>query len=178
MIKQEVLFAMNEQINYELESYYIYLSMAAYFSSLNLDGMAHWMRVQAHEEMIHAMKFFDHIIDRGGKVELKDIKQLKTSWTSPKEAWDNAYEHEQLITSRINNLLSISRKNQDFASEPLLNWFVNEQIEEEVNTSKISQQMSMIKDNQQGLFMLDKELATRPFPAGSPFDPTAYNVAL
>lgn len=177
MIKQEVLNAMNDQINYELESYYIYLSMAAYFSSLNLDGMAHWMRVQAHEEMIHAMKFFDHIIDRGGKVQLKDVKQLKTTWSNPKEAWDNAYEHEQLITSRINNLLAISRSNQDYASEPLLAWFVNEQIEEEVNTSKISQQMSLIKDDSQGLFMLDKELSTRPFPPGSPFDPMAYNVA-
>ncbi len=175
MIKQELLDAMNQQINYELESYYIYLSMAAYFSSLNLDGMAHWMRVQAHEEMIHAMKFFDHIIDRGGKVVLKDIKQLKTSWINPKEAWDNAYSHEQLITSRINNLLEISRKTQDYASEPLLHWFVNEQIEEEVNTSKISQMMELIKDNPQGLYMLDSQLATRPFPAGSPFDPTAYN---
>ncbi len=175
MIKQEVLNAMNDQINYELESYYIYLSMAAYFSSLNLEGMAHWMRVQAHEEMIHAMKFFDHIIDRGGKVELKDIKQLKTKWSSPKEVWDNAYAHEQLITSRINNLLEISRKTQDYTSEPLLQWFVNEQIEEEVNTSKISQQMAMINENPQGLFMLDKELALKAFPAGSPFDPMAYN---
>lgn len=177
MIKQELLDAINDQINYELESYYIYLSMSAYFSSMNLDGMAHWMRVQAHEEMIHAMKFFDHIIERGGKVVLKDIKQLKTSWSSPKEAWDNAYEHEQLITSRINNLMAIARKIQDFTSEPLLQWFVNEQIEEEVNTSKISQQMALIKDNPQGLFMLDSHLATRPFPAGSPFDPLAYNVA-
>lgn len=176
MIKEELMNAMNDQINYELESYYIYLSMAAYFSSLNLDGMAHWMRVQAHEEMIHAMKFFDHIIDRGGKVILKDVKQLKTSWTNPKEAWDNAYEHEQLITSRINNLMAIARKLQDYTSEPLLQWFVNEQIEEEVNTSKISQQMAIIKDNPQGLYLLDKELAARAFPAGSPFDPLAYNV--
>lgn len=177
MIKQELLDAMNDQINYELESSYIYLSMAAYFTSMNLDGMAHWMRVQAHEEIIHAMKFFDHIIDRGEKVILKDVKQLKTNWSNPKQVWDNAYEHEQLITSRINNLMSIARKLQDFTSEPLLQWFVNEQIEEEVNTSKISQQMALIKEDSQGLFMLDAQLATRPFPAGSCFDPTAYNVA-
>ena len=87
MIEKLLLKAMNEQIKNELESYYIYLSMAAYFHSLNLDGMAHWMRSQVHEETIHAMKFFDHIIDRGEQVKLLDLKQLKTTWTSPLEAW-------------------------------------------------------------------------------------------
>jgi len=174
MISERVLEAMNQQIKNELESYYIYLSMAAYFHSQNLDGMAHWMRCQAHEEMIHAMKFYDHIIDRGGVVRLLDLKQLKTEWTSPMEAWQNAYEHEQFITGKINNITKIAREENDYASEPMLAWFAKEQIEEESNTSKIASDMKMVENNKQGLLMLDRELASRVFPAGSPFDPAAY----
>ena len=104
MIGKKLRDAMNEQIKHELESYYIYLSMAAYFHSENLDGMAHWMRVQCHEEQVHAMKFFDHIIDRGGQVELLDLKQIKTKWSSPLEAWKDAYEHEKFVTGKINSV--------------------------------------------------------------------------
>ncbi|MDQ5988102.1 MAG: Bacterial non-heme ferritin [Syntrophus sp. SKADARSKE-3] len=175
MIGKKMNEAMNEQIKHELESYYIYLSMVAYFHSLNLDGMAHWMRVQAHEEMIHAMKFFDHIIDRGGTVTLLDLKQLKTTWKTPLEAWSDAYAHEQFITSKIHNLVKLSRKENDFSSETILHWFTNEQIEEESNTEKVSKQMALIGDSKEGLFMLDRELGARVFPAGSPIDPVAYN---
>ena len=166
---------MNEQIKHELESYYIYLSMVAYFHSVNLDGMAHWMRVQAHEEMIHAMKFFDHIVNRGGTVTLLDVKQLKTVWKSPLEAWKDAYAHEQFITGKIYNLVKIARKDNDFASETLLNWFTNEQIEEEANTDKVARQVELVENSKEGLFMLDRELGARVFPAGSPLDPVAYN---
>lgn len=168
---------MNEQIKNELESAYIYHSMAAYFHSINLDGMAHWMRSQVHEETIHGMKFFDHILDRGGKVTLLDLKQLKTTWSSPLEAWEDAYKHEQFITSKINNLMKAAREASDYAAEPLLNWFITEQIEEEVNTSKICEQMRLIGNSKEGLIMLDKELSARLFPAGSPYDPLAYNSA-
>lgn len=177
MIGKKMSDAMNVQIKNELESYYIYLSMVAYFHSLNLDGMAHWMRAQAHEEMIHAMKFFDHVINRGGTVVLPNLKQLKTIWNSPAEAWQDAYVHEQFISSTIHNLIKIARKEGDFAAEPLLNWFANEQIEEEANAEKVAKQIALVADSKEGLFLLDRELGTRLFPPGSPLDPAAYNVA-
>ncbi len=174
MIPRRVNEAINEQIKNELESYYIYLSMAAYFHTVSLDGMAHWMRVQAHEEMIHAMKFMDHIIDRGGKVTLLDLKQLKTQWSSPLEAWEDAYKHEQFISSKINDLTTIAREEKDYPSEPLLAWFAAEQIEEEATSSKIAKEVAMVGDAKAGLILLDRELGQRAFPAGSPFDPVAY----
>lgn len=177
MINEKVRETMNEQVKLELESFYIYMSMVAYFHNLGLDGMAHWMRCQAHEEMIHAMKFFDHVIDRGGEVKLLDLKQIKTVWKEPLEAWQDAYEHEKFITDRINNLIKISREENDYTSEPLLSWFLNEQIEEEKNTEKVSRELAMVKGSQEGILMLDRELATRVFPAGSPLDPLAYVVA-
>lgn len=177
MIGKKLLEAMNEQIKHELESYYIYLSMVAYFHSQNLDGMAHWMRCQAHEEMIHAMKFFDHIISRGHEVKFLDLKQIKTSWNSPLEAWKDAYAHEQFITSKIHNLVKIARKENDFASDSMLNWFTKEQIEEEANADKNVRQMERVENSKEGVFMLDREFGTRIFPPGSPFDPAAYNLA-
>jgi ferritin len=177
MISKKMLTAMNEQIKNELESAYIYLSMVAYFHSQNLDGMAHWMRCQVHEETIHAMKFFDHLIDRGATVALLDMKQLKKTWKSPLEAWKDAYAHEQFITAKIHDLMKIARAESDFTAEPLLNWFVNEQIEEESNTDKVCRQIEMVGDSRQGLYMLDRELAARIFVAGSCFDPAAYNLA-
>ena len=174
MIPRRVNEAFNEQIKNELESYYIYLSMAAYFHSVSLDGMAHWMRVQAHEEMIHAMKFMDHIIDRGGKVTLLDLKQLKTQWSSPLEAWEDAYQHEQFISSKINELTTIAREERDYPSEPMLAWFSSEQIEEEATSGKIANEVGMVGDAKSGLILLDRELGQRAFPAGSPFDPAAY----
>jgi ferritin len=177
MISKKMFDAVNDQIKHELESAYIYLSMAAYFHSQNLDGMAHWMRVQVHEETIHAMKFFDHLTDRGAAVALQDLKQLKKTWKNPLEPWKDAYAHEQFITGKIHNLLKVARKENDYTAEPLLNWFVNEQIEEENNTDKICRQMEMVGNSKEGLFLLDRELGARVYPAGSPFDPTAYNAA-
>ena len=177
MIAKRMCEAMNMQIKHELESYYIYLSMVAYFHEQNLDGMAHWMRCQAHEEMIHAMKFFDHIIDRGGNVKLLDLKQLKTTWKSPLEAWKDAYGHEQFISGKINELIKISREENDYSSEPLLHWFANEQIEEEKNTDKVVKELEMIGSSKEGLLMVDRELGTRVFTPGSPLDPAAYTQA-
>jgi ferritin len=176
MIGERIFQAMNEQIKHELESFYIYLSMAAYFHSQNLDGMAHWMRCQAHEEMIHAMKFFDHIIDRGGKVKLLDVNQQKTTWKSVLEAWKDTLAHEQFITGKIHGIVAIARKQNDFSSDTILNWFTKEQIEEEANAEKILRQLEMIGNSKEGLFMLDRELGTRIFTAGSPLDPAAYNL--
>ena len=177
MIPKRVRDAMNEQIKFELESYYIYLSMVAYFHSRNLDGMAHWMRCQAHEEMIHGMKFFDQIIDRSETVELLDLKQIKTTWKSPLEAWQDAYAHEKFITGKINGIIAIAREENDYASDPILNWFSKEQIEEEQNTEKVARELEMIGDDKHALLMIDRELGTRVFTAGSPLDPAAYNLA-
>ncbi len=176
MIPTRVRDIMNEQIKNELESYYIYLSMVAYFHEQNLDGMAHWMRVQSHEETMHAMKFFDHIIDRGGDIALLDLKQLKRTWSSPLEAWKDAYAHEQFITSKIHAIVKVVREESDYTAEPMMNWFVKEQIEEEKNTDGIARQLARIGDSKDGLYLLDKELTARAFPAGSPFDPLAYNL--
>jgi len=177
MIGKKLNDVMNEQIKNELESYYIYLSMAAWLHSKALDGMGHWMRVQAHEEMLHAMKFFNHIIDRGGKVALKDLKQIKTQWKSPLEVFQDAFEHEKFISKKINDLMAIARQEKEFASEPLLAWFTDEQIEEESNASKITDQLEMVGADKSGLLMLDRELAARVYPPGSPLDPLAAPVA-
>ncbi len=175
MIPKRVRDEMNLQVKLELESAYVYLAMVAWFRAQNLDGMAHWMRCQAHEEMIHAMKFFDHIGERGGTVELLALAQQKSSWASPLEAWKDAYAHEQFITERIRTITRVVREEGDFAAEPLCAWFNNEQIEEESNTSKAVASLEMIGDSRQGLLMIDRELGARVFPPGSPLDPAAYN---
>jgi ferritin len=177
MIGKKLNDAMNEQIKNELESYYIYLSMAAWLHSKALDGMGHWMRVQAHEEMLHAMKFFNHLIDRGGKVALKDLKQLKVQWKSPLEVFQDALEHEKFISKKINDLMSVARQEKEYASEPLLAWFTDEQIEEESNANKITEQLEMVGADKSGLLMLDRELAARAYPPGSPLNPVAAPAA-
>lgn len=174
MISDRLAIAMNEQIKHELESYYLYLSMAAWFHERSLDGMGHWMRAQAHEEMIHAMKLFDHIIDRGGQVRLLDLAQHKTDWQTPLEAWQDALNHERFITGKINELTTIAREEHDYQSEPLLAWFADEQIEEEATSGKIADEMQMVENDKTGLLFLDRELGARAFPAGSPLDPSAY----
>lgn len=174
MINERLRNAMNEQIKNEMESFYIYLSMAAYFHSRNLDGMGHWMRCQAHEEMMHAMKFFDHINNRGGKVVLLTLKQLKTDWASITEVWQDTYNHEQFITSKINELTTIAREEKDYTSEPMLAWFSKEQLEEEATSGKILEQIKMIGENQSGILMLDRELGARAFPPGSAWNPANY----
>jgi len=173
MIGERLNSAINDQIKNELESYYIYLSMAAYFHSKSLDGMGHWMRAQAHEEMIHAMKFIEHLLDRDGKVVLQDLKQLKTEWRSPLEAFHDAYEHEKFISGKINDLTTIAREEKDYSSEPMLAWFTEEQVEEEASAGKIAGELEMIGEDKSALLMLDRELGARAFPPGSPFDPAA-----
>ena len=177
MINKKMYDAMNEQIKHELESAYIYLSMVGYFHARNLDGMAHWLRVQVHEETIHAMKFFDHLTNRGASVVLQDLKQLKTSWKDPLEPWKDAYAHEQFITGKINDLTTIAREEKDYTSEPMLAWFSKEQLEEEATAGKVLEQIKMIGENQSGVLMLDRELGSRVFPPGSALDPLAYSAA-
>ncbi|MEE4263629.1 MAG: ferritin [Desulfobacteraceae bacterium] len=173
MIGERLNTAINDQIKNELESYYIYLSMAAYFHSNSLDGMGHWMRAQAHEEMIHAIKFMEHLLDRGGKVVLQDLKQLKTEWSSPLEAFQDALAHEKFISGKINDLTTIAREEKDYGSEPLLAWFTDEQIEEEATAGKVTDELAMIGEDKSALLMMDRELGARAYPPGSPLDPAA-----
>jgi ferritin len=177
MIGERLNNAINDQIKNELESYYIYISMAAWLHSRSLDGMGHWMRCQAHEEMIHAMKLFDHIIERGGKVRLLNLKQLKTTWKSPLQAFRDADKHEKFISGKIRDLTKVCREQSEFPSEPILAWFNEEQIEEESNTGKIVADLERVEKGKEGLLMIDRELGGRAFPAGSPFDPVAYGSA-
>jgi ferritin len=160
-ISKKLADAMNDQINYELYSGYIYLSMAAWFEDQNLDGMAHWMKSQANEEYTHALKFWDHIIERGGRVLLTTIEAPKTKWTSALEAWTDAYQHEQKVTERIFKIGKLAEKEGDKSATPLLHWFYNEQIEEEEQTMKVRDQLKMIGDATNALLMLDAKLGQR-----------------
>jgi ferritin len=161
MIGQRMKEALNEQIKHELESAYLYLSMVAYFESIGLEGMAQWMRVQSKEEVEHAMKFFNHINERDGRVELLSLAQPKKEWPSPLEAFKAAHEHERFITGKINELVKIAADEQDHAVGILLQWFVSEQVEEEASTSRVVDMLERIGDSGHGLLLLDRELVTR-----------------
>lgn len=161
MLSEKMGKALNEQINAELHSAYLYLSMAAYFESANLKGFAHWMRIQAQEEVGHAMRFFDFIHDRGGKVTLTALEGPKTEWKNARDAFAGALEHERYISGRINKLVALARDENDYASDAFLQWFVNEQVEEEATADLIVQQLTLIGDSTNGLFMMDHQLAKR-----------------
>lgn len=161
MIGQKMEKALNEQINAELHSAYLYLSMAAYFHSIGMDGMAQWMKVQEMEEKSHAMKFFQHIIDRQGRVSLTAIPEPQFEWSSPLEAFEAAYKHEQYITGRINNLVKLAAEENDNAAGIMLQWFVTEQVEEEANAAKICDQLKRISNSGSGLIMMDHQLGKR-----------------
>jgi len=162
MIDKKIEKALNEQINKEFFSSYLYLSMASYFESKNLTGMAAWMRVQADEEHLHAMRFYNYVIQKGGRAVLAAIETPKSEWKSTLEIFENTYEHEQFITASINELVNLSLEVKDHATNNFLQWFVTEQVEEEANVTKIIDNLKMIGDNSYGIFMLDRELGTRP----------------
>jgi ferritin len=171
MMKPKVLELIGEQIRNELESAYLYLSMAAYFHSQTFDGMAKWMRTQVHEETAHAMKLYDHVVARGEVVKLQDLKQRKTTWSSVQEAWEDAYKHEQFVTGKIHELLTAAREAKDYAVEGLLQWYVKEQVEEEASSARNAELAKRVGDSKNGMIMLDHQLGHRASPAGSPFAP-------
>ena len=163
MIKERIQDALNEQINAELYSSYLYLSMSAYFESINLKGFASWMRVQTQEELVHAMKFYDYLIERGGKVVLSSIESPPTEWPSPLAIFENAYQHEQKVTGLINELVDLAIAEKDHATNIILQWFVSEQVEEEASADEVVQKIKLMGDARGGIFMLDRELAQRVF---------------
>jgi len=172
MIKKKVEKALNSQVNAELFSAYLYLSMNSYFQSVNLPGAANWMRIQAQEEMLHAMKFYDYIVERGGRATLAAIEAPETKWDSPLAVFEAAYAHELKVTDLINKLVDLAIAESDHATNNMLQWFVAEQVEEEASADAIVQKLRMVKDSPNGLFMVDKELAARVFtpPAAAAAD--------
>lgn len=172
-INQKVEDAINKQINAEVYSAYLYLGMSSRCTELNLKGMANWLYVQAQEEMTHAMKFYRFVLERGGHPVLPAIEGVRTDWKAPLEMFEMAYAHEQKVSAMINNIMDIALAERDHATASMLNWFVDEQVEEEANSLEISEKLKQIGASKEGLFMLDKDLSVRVFvdstlPAGKP----------
>ena len=161
MLNPKVQDAINEQINAELYSAYLYLSMAQYFEAEGLAGFANWFKIQFQEEQAHATIFMNYVNQRGGRVMLKAIDAVPTTWDSPMEVFRATLEHEQKVTALINSLYTLAMQEEDYATRDRLNWFVGEQVEEEDN-------LRLIGDNGMGLYMLNTELAARTYAAPSP----------
>ncbi len=163
MISKKIEKEINEQINAEFWSAYLYLSMSAYFVSKNLPGFANWMQIQYQEEISHALKFFNYLNERGGRVNLKPIEAVKTEWKDEIEVFHETLKHEQHVTYLINNLVNLAIEEKDHASNNMLQWYVSEQVEEEANVDEILQQLVLLEGNKFGLLMLDRELKQRTF---------------
>ncbi len=160
--------ALNEQINAELYSSYLYLSMSAYFESISLKGFAQWMKAQAEEELLHAIKFYDFVNERGGRVILKAIKAPETEWESPLAVFEAVLKHEQMVTGLINDLVNLAIEEKDHATNIFLQWFVSEQVEEEASAEEIVQKLKLMGEARGGMFMLDRELGERTFASAVP----------
>ncbi len=161
MIGKAMQDAMNEQINKELFSSYLYLSMAAYFENKNLVGFAHWMRIQEEEEREHAMKFYDFILERGGQVISKPSTHLATEWKSNLELFREVAEHEAKVTASIHALYELALAEKDYPAQVMLQWFINEQVEEEKNAAEIVANLELIEERGTAVLMLDHNLAKR-----------------
>jgi ferritin len=161
MLKKTIQDAINEQINKELYSAYLYLAMAAYFDANNLPGFAHWMRAQYREETEHALKFYGYVNERGGRVYVKAIDEPPAEFGSPLKAFEQTLEHEQYVTSLINKLYELALEEKDYATQSLLSWYIDEQVEEEDNASYIVETLKMVGEKGNGLIMLDRQLAQR-----------------
>ncbi len=163
MLSKKMETAICKQIQEELFSSYLYLSMSAYFSNIGLDGFANWMSVQEKEERDHAMKFYNYLLSQGAEIKLFQINEPDHNWKSPLDAFKATLKHEQHITKCINELVDLAEKEKDRATFNFLQWYINEQVEEEENDRNITDKLSLIKENSNGLFMLDKDLATRVY---------------
>ena len=161
MLKDKMQEALNEQINKEIYSSYLYLAMSAAFEDKSLPGLAHWMRVQAQEEWQHALKIYKYIVERGGSVKLKAIDGPPSDFDSPLSMFEQAYEHEKKVTGMINNLMDQAVSDKDYATQSFLKWFVDEQVEEEDAARGIVDKLQMVGDSSNGLFMMDRALAAR-----------------
>lgn len=165
MINEKMQNAFLDQINKELFSEYLYLSMKAYCLEKNLLGFANWFDVQVQEEHAHAMGMYDYVVERGGRVILEAIEKPENTWENPLKLFKAVLKHEEFVTSRINALMDVAEETKDRAALIFLNWYLKEQVEEEANVGGVIAQLELIGDDKSGLFALDKELATRTFVA-------------
>ncbi|MBE9504818.1 MAG: ferritin [Proteobacteria bacterium] len=169
MLSKKMEDALIEHINKEMHSGYLYMSMSAHSTSIGLKGFATWFMVQYHEEMFHAMKIYEYIASRGGKVILAEIESPPESYESPLNMFEKTLAHEQLMTSNINQLMELSIAEKDHATQIFLQWFVSEQVEEEENDNDIIARLKLIGNDSNGLFMVDKELGSRTVVVATDF---------
>lgn len=163
MVSEKMQDALNGQMNAELYSAYLYLAMAAYYEDSDLPGFANWMRVQAQEEMTHAMKFYDYLVRRGARVALDTIEKPPFEWESPLDVSEKVLEHEIKVTGLINNLVDLAVDEKDHATNNFLQWYVAEQVEEEESVGAVLQKVRLAGNSSSGLLMVDSELANRVF---------------
>ncbi len=168
MISKKIEEALNAQINAEFWSAYLYLSMSANFAVKGNPGFANWFNIQFKEEQDHAQIFIKYLLSRGGKVTLSPIEAVKTEWESPLDAYKDTLEHEKKVTSMINNLYALASAENDYATQSMLKWFIDEQVEEEETAQGLIDSLTMIKDNGFGIYMLDKELSARTYTQAAP----------
>ena len=163
MISEKMQNALNDQVNAEFHSAHLYLAMSSYLDSIDLPGFAHWMRIQYQEEVSHAEKIFDYVIERDGRAVLQSFQAPPVEWNSVLDAFGAAYQHEQKVTGLINNLVDMALSEKDHAAHIFLQWFVNEQVEEEASVKAVVQQLKLLGDSKGGLFQIDRELGRRVF---------------
>lgn len=168
MLSKKINDAINEQINWEFWSGYLYLAMANHFESAGRKGMANWFRIQFKEEFDHALIFINYLNARGGKVNLAPIAEVPQSWDSPLHAFSNTLEHEQCVTRRIHDLYALAEAEHDFATRQMLNWFVAEQVEEEETAQDIIDNLSLVGEDGTGIFQIDTELGQRAYTTPAP----------
>ncbi|MCB2189619.1 MAG: ferritin [Deltaproteobacteria bacterium] len=165
MLSEKIEKAFNDQLNAEYYSAYLYFSMAAYFDDLQLPGFAHWLKIQGMEEKTHALRFYNQIYERGGKVTLAAIAAPPTAWDSPLACFEDVLAHEIKVTGLINNLVALARQENDYASENFLQWFISEQVEEEASATEVIGKLKLISQDMRGsgLLMLNQEMSARVF---------------
>ncbi len=168
MLNSKIEAAINAQINAEMWSAYHYLSMSAWCAKEGKPGMANWFEIQFREEQDHARIFFNYVLQRGGKVTLAPIDAVPTEWKSALDVFESTLAHEQKVTSLINDIFALTLSENDYATQSMLKWFIDEQVEEEENAQNLIDQLRMIGDNGYGLYALDKELAARVYSTPSP----------
>ena len=163
MISKKMNDALNAQVNAEMFSSYLYLSMSAWCNERSLSGFGNWMRIQAQEELFHGMKIYDYILERGGQVKLATIDQPSAEWASPLAVIEEVAQHEAKVTGLINDLMEVAIQEKDHASNIFLQWFVEEQVEEESSVGEVLERLKMIGDASAGMFAMDMELGKRVF---------------
>ena len=153
--------AMNDQIQKEFYAHYLYLAMSAWFEERNFEGFAKWMRIQADEERTHAMRIFDFVLDRGGKVRLEAIPEPGAKWKTALEVFDDARKHEAMVSGSINDLYARATSEKDYASQVMLQWFITEQVEEEKTSTSLAERLRLVGESATGLIILDRQFGER-----------------